>query len=96
MSEMSDGIVICIAQTGSGSCRLVADPVDFVAPRLAEFTTRPNLFQPLLLLIADATQNELAQQVGYLKDENEILRSKNAVRRDRDREGEEPAGQCRP
>lgn len=33
------------------------------------------LFQPPLLLIAVATQNELARQVRYLKVENEILRS---------------------
>lgn len=31
--------------------------------------------KPLLLLIAGATQNELARQVRYLKVENEILRS---------------------
>lgn len=35
-----------------------------------------NLFQPLLLLIAGATQKELARQVCCLKVENEILRSK--------------------
>lgn len=39
-----------------------------------------NLFQPLLLLIAGATQNELARQVRYLKVENEILRSKLPAR----------------
>ena len=38
-----------------------------------------NLFQPLLLLIAGATQQELARQVRYLKVENEILRSKLLV-----------------
>lgn len=35
-----------------------------------------NLFQSLLLVIAGATQKELARQVKYLKVENEILRSK--------------------
>lgn len=39
-----------------------------------------NVFQPLLLLIAGATQNELALQVRYLKVENEILRSKLPAR----------------
>ena len=39
-----------------------------------------NLFQPLLLLIAGATQKELARQVRYLKVENEILRSKLPAR----------------
>lgn len=34
-----------------------------------------NIFQPLLLIIAGATQSELARQVRYLKVENEILRS---------------------
>jgi putative transposase len=32
-----------------------------------------NVFQSLLLLIAGATQNELARQVKYLKVENQIL-----------------------
>ena len=35
-----------------------------------------NLYQRLLLLIAGATQLELARHVRYLKIENEILRSK--------------------
>ncbi|QDU76833.1 Integrase core domain protein [Bremerella volcania] len=35
-----------------------------------------NVYQSLLLLIAGATQQELARQVRYLKVENEILRSK--------------------
>ena len=35
-----------------------------------------NAYQSLLLLIAGATQNELAEQLRYLKVENEILRSK--------------------
>lgn len=35
-----------------------------------------NIFQSLLLVIAGATQKELARQVKYLKVENEILRSK--------------------
>jgi len=35
-----------------------------------------NVFQSLLLVIAGATQKELARQVKYLKVENEILRSK--------------------
>lgn len=35
-----------------------------------------NLFQSLLLVIAGASQKELARQVKYLKVENEILRSK--------------------
>ena len=35
-----------------------------------------NLFQSLLLVIAGASQKELARQVKYLMVENEILRSK--------------------
>ncbi len=35
-----------------------------------------NLYHRLLLLIAGATQKELASQIRYLKIENEILRSK--------------------
>lgn len=35
-----------------------------------------NVFQSLLLVIAGATEKELARQVKYLKVENEILRSK--------------------
>ena len=35
-----------------------------------------NLFQSLLLVIAGATQKELARQIKFLKIENEILRSK--------------------
>jgi putative transposase len=35
-----------------------------------------NVFQSLLLVIAGATQKELARQIKYLKVENEILRSK--------------------
>jgi putative transposase len=35
-----------------------------------------NVYQSLILLIAGATQQELARQVRYLKVENEILRSK--------------------
>ncbi|QDU29443.1 hypothetical protein ETAA8_45530 [Anatilimnocola aggregata] len=33
-----------------------------------------NIFQSLLLVIAGATQKELARQVKYLKVENQILR----------------------
>ncbi|WP_202921090.1 hypothetical protein [Anatilimnocola aggregata] len=36
----------------------------------------PNFFQSLLLVIAGATENELARQVKYLKVENQILRSR--------------------
>ena len=36
----------------------------------------PNIFQSLLLVIAGATQKELARQVKYLKVEKQILRSK--------------------
>jgi hypothetical protein len=39
-----------------------------------------NVFQSLLLVIAGATQKELARQVKYLKVENEILRSKSPKR----------------
>src|SRR5688572_24955519 len=39
-------------------------------------TRMTNIFQSLLLVIAGATQKELARQVKYLKVENEILRSK--------------------
>ena len=39
-----------------------------------------NVFQSLLLVIAGATQKELARQIKYLKVENPILRSKLPVR----------------
>ena len=39
-----------------------------------------NIYNALLLLIADATQKELARQVTYLKIENRILRSKLPAR----------------
>lgn len=39
-----------------------------------------NIFRPLLLVIAGATQKELAHQVKYLKVENQILRSKLPMR----------------
>ncbi len=39
-----------------------------------------NLYHRLLLLIASATQKELARHVRYLKVENEILRSKLPAR----------------
>ncbi len=35
-----------------------------------------NVFQSLLLIMAGATEKELARQVKYLKVENEVLRSK--------------------
>ncbi|WP_425618133.1 hypothetical protein NA78x_001829 [Anatilimnocola sp. NA78] len=35
-----------------------------------------NVFQSLLLVIAGATQKELARKVKYLKVENQILRSR--------------------
>ena len=35
-----------------------------------------NIYQSLLLVIAGATQKELARQIKYLKVENEILRSR--------------------
>ncbi|MEX0937353.1 MAG: hypothetical protein WDZ59_05795 [Pirellulales bacterium] len=35
-----------------------------------------NLYHSLLLVIAGATQKELAAQIRYLKIENQILRSK--------------------
>lgn len=35
-----------------------------------------NIYQTLLLVIAGATQKELARQIKYLKMENEILRSR--------------------
>ena len=34
------------------------------------------LFQPLLLLIAKSTENQLARQIEYLKAENTILRKR--------------------
>src|SRR5438132_2754309 len=34
------------------------------------------LFQPLLLLLASATDRELARHIQYLKEENRILRGK--------------------
>jgi len=39
-----------------------------------------NIYTKLLLLIAGATQKELARQVQYLKVENRILRSKLPMR----------------
>src|SRR5262245_25687855 len=39
-----------------------------------------NIYTKLLLLIAGATQKELARQVQYLKIENQILRSKLPAR----------------
>ena len=36
----------------------------------------PNIFHPLLALIASATNNELAKYVEYLKEENKILRAR--------------------
>ena len=36
----------------------------------------PNIFQSLLLVIANAAQNEQARMIKYLKVENEVLRSK--------------------
>ena len=43
---------------------------------LRHFKQITNDFQSLWLVIAGETQKELAQQVKYLKVENEILRSK--------------------
>jgi putative transposase len=37
---------------------------------------RTNLFHPLLVMIASATDRELAKQVQYLKEENKILRAR--------------------
>jgi len=36
----------------------------------------PQIFHPLLALIASATNNELARYVEYLKEENKILRAR--------------------
>jgi len=36
----------------------------------------PQIFHPLLALIASATNNELAKYVEYLKQENKILRAR--------------------
>ncbi|MDA7503894.1 hypothetical protein OAF74_02385 [bacterium] len=36
----------------------------------------PNIFHPLLSLIASSTNNELAKYVQYLKAENKILRAR--------------------
>ena len=41
-----------------------------------------NIFQSLLLVIAGATQKELARQIKYLKVENQILRSRLSKRLD--------------
>ena len=38
------------------------------------------IFRSLLLVVAGATQRELARQVRYLKVENEVLRSKLPAR----------------
>ena len=42
--------------------------------------TMTNIYRSLLLVIAGATQKELARQIKYLKVENEILRSKLPTR----------------
>ncbi|WP_145091751.1 hypothetical protein [Anatilimnocola aggregata] len=44
--------------------------------RQIQCNSMTNVFQSLLLVIAGATQKELARQVKYLKVENQILRSK--------------------
>ncbi|QDU28877.1 hypothetical protein ETAA8_39830 [Anatilimnocola aggregata] len=44
--------------------------------RQIQCNSMPNFFQSLLLVIAGATENELARQVKYLKVENQILRSR--------------------
>jgi hypothetical protein len=36
----------------------------------------PNIFQSLLLVIANAARNDQARMIQYLKVENEVLRSK--------------------
>lgn len=64
----------------SGGHRGAKMRLSLIFPRFPESTTMKNLFQPLLLLIAGATQKELARQVRYLKVENEILRSKLPAR----------------
>ena len=51
-----------------------------IFPRFPESTTLKNLLQPLLLLIAGVTRNELARQARYLKVENEIPQSKLPAR----------------
>ena len=38
--------------------------------------TMKNIYHSLLVVIAEATQKELARQIKYLKVENEILRSR--------------------
>ncbi len=71
-----------VGQAGilKGDHRGANNRLALIFPRFAECTTMKNLFQPLLLLIAGATQKELARQVRYLKVENEILRSKLPAR----------------
>lgn len=58
-----------VAQVGilRGGHRGAKMRLALIFPRFAESTTMKNLFQPLLLLIAGATQKELARQVRYLK-----------------------------
>jgi putative transposase len=51
------------------------------------------LFQPLLMLIANSTQSELAAQVEFLKAENAMLR-RRLPRRIRLDEVENRAGSC--
>jgi putative transposase len=43
---------------------------------LADFTPMPNAVQSLLILLAHATDRELARQVQYLKNENRVLRAR--------------------
>ena len=44
--------------------------------RLADFSPMPNPVQRLLILLAQATDRELARQVQYLKNENRVLRAR--------------------
>jgi hypothetical protein len=44
--------------------------------RQIQCNSMTNIFQSLLLVIAGATQKELARQVKYLKVENQILRAR--------------------
>jgi len=41
-----------------------------------DLTAMPQIFHPLLALIASATNNELAKYVEYLKEESKILRAR--------------------
>ena len=65
---------LCSGGLRPTGCQNVCTPT--ISTGFSSVIHMTNVFQSLLLLIAGATQKELARQVKYLKVENEILRSK--------------------